>query len=136
MTISFTRLQEYLDLIVTAEGGNIGASPHKRFWSNYQTLATQPIPRPQCNGQNIFPIKYTDAAKTTVDADNSPLYVILSNATGFCAKPQMPPGGPYLTDANYSATLSDGTVVKGRQILNDIHEWLTANAPNPGAGIA
>lgn len=130
MTIKFTRLQEYLDLIVFKEGGNIGGSPHKRFWSTYQNLTTQPIPQPKCQGQNIYPIKYTDIARTKVDADNSPLYVILSNNSGFCAKPQMPPGGPYITDAGYSIALSDGSVVTGAQILTDIHDWLAVGAPD------
>jgi hypothetical protein len=134
MTITFTRLQEYLDLIVQNEGGNIGASPHRRFWSTYQTLTTQPIPQPKCQGQSIYPIKYIDVAKTKVDADNSPLFVILTNKSGFCQKAQMPPGGPYITDVNYSITLSDGSVVSGAQILNDIHDWLTANAPNTMVG--
>ena len=40
MPISFARLQEYLDLIVTTEGGNTGAAPHKRFWSTHQNLTT------------------------------------------------------------------------------------------------
>jgi hypothetical protein len=133
MVISFARLQEYLDLIVSNQGGNIGAAPHKRFWSSYQNLTTQPLPRPQCQGQNILPIKYTDAARTTVDADNSPLYVILTNQGGFCGKPQMPPGGPFLTDANYSLRLSDGTMVTGAQVIQDIHDWLAAGAPNPGS---
>jgi hypothetical protein len=131
MTISFSRLQEYLDVIVANEGGNIGASPHKRFWSTYQSLTSQPIPQPKCQGQAIYPIKYVDAARTQVDADNSPLYVILSKNTGFCGKVQMPPGGPYVTDANYSISLADGSIVTGVQILNDIHDWLAAGAPNP-----
>jgi hypothetical protein len=130
MTIGFARLQEYLDLIVSTEGGNIGAAPHRRFWSSYQNLTTQPLPRPQCQGQNIYPIKYIDASKTKVDADNSPLYAILTNSAGFCQKPQMPPGGPFITDVTYSGKLSDGTVVTGPQIVQDIHDWLAAGAPN------
>ncbi|MBV8848134.1 MAG: hypothetical protein JOZ16_00960 [Methylobacteriaceae bacterium] len=128
--ISFARLQEYLDLIVEKEGGNVAGAPHKRFWGSYQSLTSQPIPRPKCQGADIFPIKYTDAAKTQIDADNSPLYLILTNSQGFCEKEQMPPAGPFITDTNYTVTLADGTVVTGDQIKNDIHVWLAAGAPN------
>jgi hypothetical protein len=130
MPISFTRVQEYLDLIVSKAGGNISGSPHKRFWSSYTNLTQQPLPRPQCQGAPIFPIKYKDAAKTMVDADGSPLYLILTQSAGFCGKEQMPPGGPFILDAGYSITLSDGTAVSGAQVAQDIHEWLVAGAPN------
>jgi hypothetical protein len=130
MTVAFARLQEYLDLIVSTAGANIANSPHKRFWSTWQTLTQQALPRPKCNGQDIYPVKYIDAQDKTVDADNSPLYVILTNATGFCGKPQMPAGGPYITDAGYTLTLSDNSVVTGAQVAQDIHDWLSAGAPN------
>jgi hypothetical protein len=42
----------------------------------------------------------------------------------------MPPLGPFITDADYKLTLSDGTVVTGEQIKNDIHDWLASGAPN------
>jgi len=130
MTISFARLQEYLDLIVAQNGGDITSSPHLRFWSSHSTLTTQPLPRPKCNNQDIFPVKYLDAARTQVDADNSPMYVILTNAMGFCQREQMPPDGPFITDPGYSLTLSDGTVVTGAQVKQDIHDWLAAGALN------
>jgi hypothetical protein len=130
MPISFIRLQEYLDLIVGKNGGNIGAAPHRRFWSSHQSLTSQPLPRPKCNGSDIYPVKYVDATKTKVDPDNSPLYVILTDAQGFCGKGQMPPGGPFITDPNYSLTLADGTIVTGDQVKQDIYDWLKAGAPN------
>lgn len=130
MPITFARLQEYLDLVVDKNGGNIGGSPHKRFWSTHDSLTSQPLPRPKCHSQDIFPVKYLDAAKTQVDADNSPLYLILTSPQGFCEKDQMPPQGPFITDADYSVTLADGTVVTGDQIKKDIHDWLLAGAPN------
>jgi hypothetical protein len=130
MTVTFARLQEYLDLVVSKAGGDIAASPHKRFWDSHDRLTTQPLPSPKCQGQPIFPIKFVDAAKTKVDADNSPLFLILTDARGFCQKEQMPPGGPFIGDVGYALTLSDGTVVSGTQIKQDIHDWLAAGAPN------
>jgi hypothetical protein len=130
MTVSFARLQEYLDLIVSAAGENIANSPHKRFWSNWQVLTQQALRSPKCNGQDIYPVKFLDVQHKTVDADNSPLYVVLTNAAGFCGKPQMPAGGPYITDAGYTLMLSDNSIVTGAQVAQDIHDWLTAGAPN------
>jgi hypothetical protein len=130
MTISFARLQEYLDLIVAKAGDDIEASPHKKFWRSHEVLTTQPLPRPKCQGQDIFPVKFIDEARTKVDADNSPLFLILTERSGFCQKDQMPPGGPFIVDAGYTLTLSDGTIVTGAQIRQDIHDWLLAGAPN------
>lgn len=112
------------------EGGNIGASPHKRFWSSHQTLTTQPLTRPKCQGQDIFPVKFLDAERTKVDADNSPMFLILIDPNGFCSREQMPPGGPFITAPNYKLRLSDGTDVTGAQVKQDIHDWLAAGAPN------
>jgi len=130
MPISFARLQEYLDLIVQNAGDNSATAPHRRFWSSYQNLTANPLPNPKCNGQPIFPVKYTDPQRTTVDADGSPMYLILTSADGFCGRGQMPPGGPFITDAGYSLTLSDGSTATGAQIAQDIHDWLAAGAPN------
>jgi hypothetical protein len=130
MTIKFARLQEYLDLIVANAGGKINSAPHKRFWASHQSLTAQPLPKPKCHGQDIFAVTYLDAAHTKVDADNSPLFVILTNADGFCEKVQMPPLGPFIDAEGYQLTLSDGTVVKGDQIKNDIHDWLASGAPD------
>lgn len=130
MAISFHRLQEYLDLIVLKAHGDITAAPHNRFWNSYNSLTTLPLSRPKCQGQDIYAVKYLDAARSKVDADNSPLYLILVDAIGFCGREQMPPSGPFITDSNYSVTLSDGTVVTGANIVQDIHDWLASGAPN------
>jgi hypothetical protein len=129
MTIPFARLQEYLDLIVTKAGDDVTNAPHGRFWSSYQSL-TGTLPILKCQGQDIYPVKFLDAAKTQVDADNSPLFVILTNGNGFCGREQMPPGGPFVNDPGYSLTLSDRTVVQGTQVVQDIHDWLAVGAPN------
>ena len=130
MPITFARLQEYLDQIVKKNGGNVASAPHRRFWSSHQNLTTQPIPRPKCNGGDIYPVMYTDAARKIVDPDNSPLFLILTTPTGFCGKEQMPPGGPMIAAPGYTLTLSDGSTVTGDQVKQDIHNWLAANAPN------
>jgi hypothetical protein len=126
--INFAILQEYLDKLVVKANDDTNNSPHKRFWSDYQTFITKPIPLVKCNGAPIFPIAWRDAAHTQTDADNSPLYLILTQSAGFCNKDQMPPGPPFITDQGYTITLSNGSVVTGKQIADDIHEWITSGA--------
>jgi hypothetical protein len=46
--------------------------------------------------------------------------------------PQMPRTGPFVTDPGYSLTLGDGTIISGQKLLDDIHEWLAAGAPENG----
>ncbi len=137
MPITFARLQDYLDSIVRKAQGNLSGAPHKRFWTTHDALTKQPLPRVKCQDQPIFAVKFLDQAMTQVDADNSPLYLILTDSNGFCGKEEMPPGGPFIIDDNYSLTLSDGTtVVTGSQVKQDIHDWLAAGAlddPPPSA---
>jgi hypothetical protein len=129
MTITFARLQDYLDSIVRKAQGNLSGSPHKRFWTTHDGLTKQPLPRVKCQDQPIFAVKFLDQKMTQVDADNSPLYLILTDRNGFCGKEEMPPGGPFIIDDDYSLTLTDGTtVVTGDQVKQDIHDWLAAGA--------
>lgn len=130
MAITFARLQEYLDTIVEKNAGDIPNSPHGRFWRSHEALTQQPLPKPKCQGAPIFAVKYLDAANMTVDADGSPLYIILTQVIGFCGRQQMPSGGPFISDPDYSITLPDGTTVPGAQIMSDIHEWLANGAKN------
>jgi len=80
----------------------------------------------------MFPVGFLDEKKRQVDADNSPLDIILTDSNGFCGRGQMSPGGPSITDANYSLTLSDGAVVTGVQVKQDIHNWFAVGAPDNG----
>ncbi|MDA9406902.1 hypothetical protein [Bradyrhizobium sp. CCBAU 45384] len=127
MAITFVRLQEYLDKIAAKGNLDPADSGHGVFWEGtYQAFLSGVVPNKHCGGHAV-PI---------VDPNNkvnSAFYQILK--AGWCtspAMPQMPRTGPFVTDAGYSITLSDNTVVTGAQILQDIEDWLKAGAPEHG----
>jgi hypothetical protein len=55
--------------------------------------------------------------------------VILTNPNGLQAIPQMPAGGPFVTDAGYQATLSNGKTLSGQEIQGTIADWLANGFP-------
>jgi hypothetical protein len=121
--ITFTQIQSYLDTVAGKGTLDITGSPHKVFWKvSYAIFITAAIPHTRCKG-NPIPIINTQ------DPANSPFYIILTSGQGFCNFPQMPVGGPYITDSGYSITLANGTVVTGAQIQKDILDWLTNGYP-------
>jgi hypothetical protein len=124
MAITFARLQEYLNKIGDKATLDPANSRHGVFWNGtYQAFMNGVVPKKTCNGQ---PVPIIDP----VNKANSAFYQILR--AGWCDMPQMPKTGPFVTDANYSITLADGTKVTGTQILKDIQDWLNAGAPENG----
>lgn len=124
MAISFTRLQEYLDAI--AAKGNLDAanSGHRVFWNvSYNDFINGSIPNKHCNSQPIPIIDQNNKVR-------SAFYQILRG--GWCGMPQMPRTGPFATSDNYSVKLTDGSVITGAKILQDIKEWLESGAPENG----
>jgi hypothetical protein len=124
MAITFKRLQDYLNGFANNANLDPANSGHGIFWNTtYQAFITGTVPSKHCNGQ-VVPII------DPVNKANSAFNQILR--AGWCNMPQMPKTGPYVTDANYSITLADGTKVTGVQILKDIQDWLNAGAPENG----
>ncbi|MBV9125100.1 MAG: hypothetical protein JO112_17225 [Planctomycetes bacterium] len=114
--IRFYDIKAYLD-VIAAKNGHLDRSPHGRFWGDYTTFTTGQVP-----GVGI-PI---------MDQGNplqSPFYLILTNPQGFQGIPQMPPGGPFITDEGYQATLPNGTQITGAQIATNIAQWLSNQFP-------
>jgi hypothetical protein len=121
MPINFAKVQEYLDKIGQQANNNPANSGHGVFWSvKYAAFITGVVPGKHCMAHNV-PI--IDPVKSI----NSAFYQILKGP--WCSMPQMPKGGPFATDAGYTITLNDGSVVTGDQLLKDIEEWLAAGAP-------
>jgi hypothetical protein len=124
MPINFARVKEYLDQIGQQANNDPANSGHGVFWNvNYTAFMTGVVPSKQCLGH---PVPIIDP----VNKVNSAFYQILKGT--WCSMPQMPQmprGGPFVTDPGYSVTLTDGTVVSGDQLLKDIEEWLAAGAP-------
>jgi hypothetical protein len=121
--IKFKQIQSYLEAIAANANLDVAGSPHKSFWNaSYTNFINGVIPKVKCKG-NPIPIINKQ------DPENSPFYIILTNGQGFCNIAQMPPTGPYITDAGYTVTLADGSAVTGARIQQDIREWLTNGYP-------
>jgi hypothetical protein len=115
--IQFRDVQAYLDA-VAQKNGKLADSPHGAFWNtDYTSFTTGQVP-------NVgIPIM------DTTNPAQSPFYLILINPKGYQGIEQMPPDGPYITDPGYQVTLADGTSVTGKQIVDNIADWLSHGFP-------
>jgi hypothetical protein len=120
-TIRYADILNYLTAIMTKETNPIGDSPHGEWWSglSYKEF-TEPNNQVPNTGVNIMDLG------TPLQ---SPFYLILTNTSGYQGIPQMPLGGPYITDTGYSAKLSDGTMISGATIAANIESWLSNSFP-------
>jgi hypothetical protein len=117
--IKFKDVQAYLDAIA-AKNGAIDGSPHGAFWQvDYATFTTGNVP-------GVVPSVSIMNQQAPLQ---SPFFVILTNSNGWQGNPQMPDGGPYITDAGYQVTLADGTQLTGQQIIDNLTEWLNNGFP-------
>jgi len=127
MTITFVRLKAYLEAIADAANLDASNSGHGRFWNtDYVTFVAGAVPHKQCSGSAVPIINLPDRTA-------SAFFEILQGA--WCVAPrmqQMPKTGPFVTDPGYSVALAGGEEVTGVQILQDIHDWLAAGAPEHG----
>jgi hypothetical protein len=132
-TVTYANIIAYLDAIAADATLDIGGSPHGIFWRDgngvaltYNAFKSGNVPQVTCNG-NAIPIMDQNTPL------QSPFFVILTSAAGFCNKPQMPKTGPFITDTNppYVA-LVNGTQVTGPKIIADMTSWLSNGFPeNP-----
>ncbi len=117
--ISFCDIRAYLDAIAQ-KNGLLANSPHGAFWrTDYRSFTTGQVP----NVGDPIPI---------LDPNHplqSPFFRILVDPAGFGGLPQMPAGGPFITDAGYQVTLADGTQLTGQQIQDNISSWLQNGFP-------
>jgi hypothetical protein len=124
-TIRYADILNYLTAIANKANNPIGGSPHGEWWSglSYNDFKTGQVPNMG------VPIMDTSTPL------QSPFYVILTNPNGAQGNPQMPgsltgnPPGPFITDAGYTATLSDGTTIAGATIQANIESWLSNGYP-------
>jgi hypothetical protein len=120
IVIDFARVKQYLNAIADANG-EISTSPHKRFWSvAYQAFVGGQVPNVAINGHPVPIIDESDPVQ-------SPFFLILQG--GWSGLPQMPQGGPYITDLNFEVDLPDGSAATGQEILNDLAAWLQYGFP-------
>jgi hypothetical protein len=138
MPITFVTLQAYLDKIAAAANGDILASVHGPFWQGtYSNFINGNILGTAC-GNNDVPAGSPIPIINKVTPISSGFYVLLQRA-GWCGKTQMPGGarpGLFITDAGYTITMDDGTVVTGAKIIQDIGDWLNAGFPEGAAAVS
>ncbi len=118
-TIRYADILNYLTAIMNEGKNSINDSPHGEWWSglSYNDFITGQVPN---LGVNIM-----DSSSPLQSA----FYLILINTNGYQGMPQMPGGGPYITDQNYSAKLPDGTTISGPTIQANIQSWLSNDFP-------
>jgi hypothetical protein len=128
-TIFFADILNYLNAIAD-KSGVIAGSPHKRFWNiPYEKFITDPVPQVNCDDGSQVLIMNNNKLKPGLDPLNSAFYRILIDGPGVCGNPQMPEGGPLITDPGYEVILPDGTHVSGIDIQKNINSWLMNGFP-------
>lgn len=116
--VRYADIAGYLTAIMNNDNVPISQSPHGQWWLiNYQDFKTGQVP-------NVG-IQIMDTGNPLQSA----FYVILTDPNGFEGFPQMPDGGPFITDAGYMATLADGTKISGAQIAANMKSWLENGFP-------
>jgi hypothetical protein len=118
-TIRYADILNYLQAIANKANKPISQSPHGVWWSGLDHDGF-------VNGQ------VTNLGVPIIDSDTplqSAFYVILTNTDGYQGMPQMPGGGPYITDTGYTATLPDNTTISGATIQANIESWLSNGFP-------
>jgi hypothetical protein len=119
-SLPYTRIAELLEAV----GVNARFAPHGKFWN---------VPYAQFRGGDIPGVVCAKQPVPIVDPhnpENSAFLQALENPNGFCSFDRMPADGPpFLTDAEYSVTLADGTVFSGAEILSALHAWFKNGAP-------
>jgi hypothetical protein len=118
-SIRFSDIKKYLSAIAAKAKNPIDGSPHGAFWEamDYATFTTGTVP---------------NVGVQIIDTQNplqSPILLVLTGKNAVPGIRQMPGGGPYITDAGYTATLTDGTTITGQQILDNMREWLSNGFP-------
>jgi hypothetical protein len=118
-SIRFSDIKNYLSAIAAKATNPIDDSPHGAFWvdMDYATFTTGSVP-------NVG-IQIMD----TQNPLQSPILLVLTADNAVPGIPQMPEGGPYVTDAGYTVTLPNGTTITGQQILDNMREWLSNGFP-------
>ena len=124
--IRYADIQDYLTAIMNVEIEPISESPHGVWWNiSYEAFTTGNVP-----GVTNFA---TGAAVPIMDTQHplqSAFYVILTDSDGLSnVGPQMPQGGPFITDSGYKTKLASGKEITGAEIMANIKSWLENKFP-------
>jgi hypothetical protein len=130
----------YLDAIGANANNDPGGAPHHYWWHVNHDSGQPPLAYKDFVTGTIFgegvPIIGTDSKQS--NPLMSMFYLLLSTKGGTGGFNQMPWKGPYVTDAGFSVTLSNGNTITGADIMANMKEWLgngypdvSANSPDP-----
>ncbi len=124
--IHYTDIQDYLTAIMNVENRPIAGSPHGVWWNiSYEDFIKNDVP-----GVTNFS---TGAPVPIMDTKNplqSAFYIILTDPNGIDnVGPQMPEGGPLITDPVYKTKLASGKEITGAEIMANMMSWLENKFP-------
>jgi hypothetical protein len=142
MPTKYSDITLYLDAIADNANGLMSDSPHQYWWHQdptnelspylaYKDFVTGTVNGVTDNQGNPIPIIGTDSKQT--DPLQSTFYILLTTKGGSGSFPQMPKGGPFVTDSDFSVTLGPngtGPTVTGAQIMANLQEWLGNGYPD------
>jgi hypothetical protein len=122
----FSDIQNILDAIAANDTQNpLSTAPHNTdsgapFWRQTGTYAQD---------YNLFTTGTVPNFGDPIMDSTTPLQSLFYQMLmGTGPGPQMPLGGPYITDAGYTANV-DGTSMSGQDINNTLQSWLTNGFP-------
>jgi len=127
MPIHYADITNYLDAIANNANGDVGSAPHQYWWHVNADINQPPLPYDDFVSGEVFGI-----GVPIIDKSNplsSVFYVLLTTPAGAEGYPQMPKGGPFITDSGFSVQLPDGTTVTGSEIQANMAEWLGSGYP-------
>jgi hypothetical protein len=138
MPTKYSDIIMYLDAIADNANGLVSNAPHGYWWHVGQIETNSPLAYNDFVTGTVFGVTNssggviyiigTDAKQT--DPLQSTFYILRTTPGGSGGFPQMPKGGPFITDPNFgTVTLSNGDTITGAQIQANMEEWLGNGYP-------
>lgn len=129
MSITYSDIIMYLDAIANTAINNAQQAVHQYWWHVGQDSSQPPLAYNDFKTGTVYgigvPIIGTDSKQT--DPLQSAFYLLLLSAGQ--NGPQMPMGGPYITDEGFSVQLANGNTITGAEIMGNLKEWLGNGYP-------
>src|ERR1043166_8771792 len=127
MATNYSDIIMYLDAIAGNANGSIGGAPHKTWWRQGHIPSGDPLSYEDFVSGTVYGVNVPIIDQT--DPTKSKFYVLLTTSGGADGYNQMPWRGPYITDQGYEVQLSNGDVITGSQIMENIEGWLSGGYP-------
>ncbi len=135
MPTVYNDITMYLDAIAGNANGIMAKAPHQYWWHQDPTNPSSAVlTYKDFTTGNVYGVVDDQGKPVPIINQATPLqstfYILLTTKGGNGTFPQMPKGGPFLTDANFGTlTLSNGDVVSGAQMAANLATWLGNKYP-------